>query len=295
MTILTKCGMRVILHEMSGQDFELVTLRGGGRSIRSVAHGETMHIGSDPVTEVSELHIRQQRMTVRAAAWKGPGPFSVWDVGLGPAANAVASIRALQGAGQETEIHSFEIDTSVLEFALRHSSELGYLDGWESAVEELLGEGRSEPFPGVRWILHRGDFSLMAPDAPPPSAILFDPYSPARNPEMWNLRTFRNLLACTRGEIPCLLTNYTRSTAARVTLLMAGWFVGRGVPTGAKEETTVASNSPDLLENPLDSAWLSRVRSSTNASPLRGRDYGRGPISPEDLSLVEGHPQFCAG
>ena len=277
---------------MSDPMFELVTLRGGGRSIRSVAHGETMHIGSDPVTEAAELHIRQQRMAERAAAWIGRGPFVVWDVGLGPAANAIASVKALQGVGIEAEIHSFEIDTAVLEFALRHSVDLGYLAGWEPAVERLLAEGHSEPSPGVRWVLHRGDFSLMSPEVPAPAAILFDPYSPARNPEMWNLETFRKLLSCTREEIPCLLTNYTRSTSARVTMLMAGWFVGKGVSTGDKEETTIASNRREFLESPLDDIWLSRVRSSTNSSPLRGRNYGRDPISAEDYAVLIAHPQF---
>jgi hypothetical protein len=78
-------------------------------------------------------------------------------------------------------------------------------------------------------------------------------------------------------------------------MLMAGWFVGRGVPTGEKEETTVASNRRELLENPLEGDWLSRVRSSTNASPLRGRNYARDPISPEDYARLAAHPQFIAG
>lgn len=278
---------------MSWPDFELVTLRGGGRSIRSLSHGETMHIGTDPVTEAFELHILQQRLSDRAAAWRGPCPFAVWDVGLGPAANAIASIGALRSSGAAGEIHSFEIDTSVLEFALRHSAELGYLSGWEEAVESLLVHGEVEPAPRVRWVLHRGDFSLIAADAPAPAAVLFDPYSPARNPEMWNLQTFAGLRSFTRDEVPCLLTNYTRSTSARVTMLLAGWYVGRGVPTGEKEETTVASNSPDLLEVPLDANWLRRVRSSTNAAPLRGRLYERNPISAEDYAALSAHPQFA--
>ena len=294
MTILTNCIKSVILPVMRDPLFELVTLRDGGKSIRSSVHGETMHIGTDPVTEASELHIRQQRICDRAPAWNGKHPFCIWDVGLGPAANAVASINALRSSGAEGEIHSFEIDTSVLKFALRHSAELGYLEGWVSPVERLLTHGEAEPIPGVRWVLHRGDFSLMVPNAPPPAAILLDPYSPARNPEMWNLETFRKLLSCTREEIPCLLTNYTRSTSMRVTMLLAGWFVGRGVPTGEKEETTVASNSMDLLEEPLDEVWFRRVRSSTNAAPLRGRLYRKDPISPEDYEYLSAHSQFCA-
>jgi S-adenosyl-L-methionine-dependent methyltransferase len=291
-TILTNWGDGAILPGMDVPRFELVTLRSGGKSIRSRDHGETMHIGTDPATEASELHIRQQRIFDRAPAWEGRNPFCIWDVGLGPAANALASVTALRASGAKGEIHSFEIDTAVLEFALRHAGELGYLSGCEVVVDRLLTRGEAEPAPGIRWVLHRGDFSLMAPDAPPPAAVLFDPYSPARNPEMWNLKTFGRLMSFTREEVPCLLTNYTRSTSMRVTMLLAGWFVGKGAPTGEKEETTVASNRMDLLENPLGADWLRRVRSSTNAAPLRGRLYRQDPISPEDYDFLEAHPQF---
>lgn len=103
------------------------------------------------------------------------------------------------------------------------------------------------------------------------------------------------MYAAASGEFApeCTMTNYTRSTSVRVTMLLAGWFVGTGVPTGEKEETTIAANRPGLLEKPLDHVWLSRVRSSTSASPLRGRNYERGPISPEDYARLIAHPQFA--
>lgn len=90
---------------MSISDFELVSLRAGRKSIRSIVHGETMHIGTDPVTEAMELHVRQQRLADRAAASSGSSPFVVWDVGLGPAANALAAITALEEAGIPSELH----------------------------------------------------------------------------------------------------------------------------------------------------------------------------------------------
>jgi hypothetical protein len=251
-----------------------------------------MHVGTDPVTESRALHVTQQRLPERVAEWTADSPFVIWDVGLGPAANALAVILALKGSGVPVEIHSFEIDTAVLEFSLGHASELGYLAGWESIIAKLLDQGNVMALPGIRWVLHRGDFSCMRPESSPPSAILFDPYSPARNPEMWNLGTFRLLRGAAADHTPCLLTNYTRSTSVRVTMLMAGWFVGRGVATGGKEETTVAANHPSLLSDPLDASWLRRVRSSTNAAPLRGRLYNRAPISGEDAASLEAHPQF---
>ena len=294
-TISTDAGESSSLSAMSESAFELVTLRGGERSIRSVAHGETMHIGSGPGQEALELHVRQQRLRERAGEWNRPEPFVIWDIGLGPAGNAITAIAELRDVTVPIEIHSFEISTEVLEFALLHAEELDYLRGWEGAVSGLLSEGVTFPRPNIRWVLHRGDFSRMANPAPSPSVIFFDPYSPARNSEMWSLETFRGIWgAVSDPNAPtCTMTNYTRSTSARVTMALAGWYLGKGVPTGEKDETTIASNRLDLLEQPLGKEWLSRVHSSTNAAPLRGRNYERGPIAPEDYARLLAHPQFA--
>lgn len=254
-----------------------------------------MHIGTDPRTEAMELHVGQQRLAERVAVGTGANPFVIWDIGLGPAGNALAAIGVLKETGKPVEIHSFEIDTGVLEFALEHADALEYLGGWERVVGQLLAEGEAQPAPLIRWRLHRGDFSRSRPEAPAPSAIFFDPYSPARNAEMWSLETLQMIHDIASGESSpdCMMTNYSRSTSVRVTMLLAGWFVGTGVSTGEKEETTIAANRPGLLEKPLDQVWLSRVRSSTNASPLRGRNYDRAPIGPEDYERLIAHPQFA--
>lgn len=285
---------------MSGKTdgFELVVLPNGSRSIRSLAHGETMHVGTDPVTESRRLHAGQLGIAQRASAWGGPGPFVVWDVGLGPAANAIAALKALESAWIASsspepwaEIHSFEIATDVLEFALSHASELGYLAGREALFVDLLSHGVCHPMPGLLWRLHRGDFSLGHWEASAPSAVMFDPYSPLQNADMWTLDLFTRMRAVVSPS-GCLLTNYTRSTPVRVTMLLAGWFVGRGIATGGKEETTVAATDPSLLDDPLDLGWLARVRSSTSSAPLRGSSLSRAPISPGDYALLEAHPQF---
>lgn len=269
--------------------FELVCLKTGRHSIRCRTHNETMHIGSDPVTEARALHVGPQRIAERA---REAAPFVVWDVGLGPAGNAIATLEALREAGTAAEIHSFEIDTRVLEFALGHAAALGYLAEWEEAVRTLLETGEARPLPGVLWRLHRGDYLEQMRHAPPPSAIFHDPYSPARNPGMWSLEVFRAARE-RAGEGRCLLTNYTRSTAVRVTLALAGWWVGYGAATGEKEQTTAAATRPELLERPLDAAWLRRVKASTNAAPQRGATYARGGISEADFAALCALPQFA--
>ena len=255
-----------------------------------------MHIGTDPRTEAMELHVGQQRLVERVQERRHPGPFVIWDIGLGPAGNAITAIDALGGIALPVEIHSFEISTEVLEFALRHTGNLGYLVGWESVVKQLLHEGVTYPSPQIRWQLHRGDFSREQIVAPPPSVIFFDPYSPAQNPEMWNIETFRSIWNIVGGpDAPaCTMSNYTRSTSVRVTMALAGWFVGVGVPTGEKTETTIAANRMESLNKPLGSDWLARVRASTNAAPLRGANYERHPISAEDFTKLKSLPQFAA-
>jgi hypothetical protein len=74
--------------------------------------------------------------------------------------------------------------------------------------------------------------------------------------------------------------------------MLAGWFVGTGLPTGDKEETTIAANRLDLLDRPLGSSWLGRVKASTNAAPMNGQVPGKLPISREDFQNLLSHPQF---
>ena len=78
----------------------------------------------------------------------------------------------------------------------------------------------------------------------------------------------------------------------RVTLLLAGFFVGVGHATGEKEETTIAANDLTLIDEPLDRQWLGRVRRSRSAEPLRSPEYRQAPPAPETLERLLEHPQF---
>ena len=273
-------------------EFEIVRVPSGARSLRSRKFGETFHPVVGPMAEAAGLHVRQQRVIERAR--RAEGTFVVWDVGLGAAANAIAVIDALEEqpiSGIRIELHSFDLNDRALRFAMDHGHELGYLDAHADAVVELL-ESRQTTGSNYQWNYHEGDFRSMLGAAPPPDAILYDPYSPAANPEMWALEHFTRLRSALAAERPCLLTNYTRSTAVRVTLLLAGFFVGRGFATGEKDETTVAATTLELLDTPLGNDWLERVRRSTNSAPLRAGIEARDRIAPEDWARLTAHPQF---
>jgi tRNA U34 5-methylaminomethyl-2-thiouridine-forming methyltransferase MnmC len=246
--------------------FKLVTLATGARSLRSLEHGETFHPVIGPMEEARTLHVAQHRFAERLE----PGrDFVVWDVGLGAGANAIATIEAfvrLQTLQSPIHLLSFDQTLDPLEFALRHAEQLAYPLPWKRELSRLISDGQVKIGP-VTWSLETGDFRERLAQGtgqnvpPQPRAVLFDPYSPAANPGMWDVEVFRAIRAAAGDD--CTLSTYSRSTVIRVRLLLAGWCVGRGAATGEKTETTVAATRLDLLRDALGPEWLQRVSRST--------------------------------
>ena len=286
---------------MPSSEYKIVQLANGTRSIHSVAEKETFHPVVGPVAEAETLYVRQLRLRERLT--RHEGEFIIWDVGLGAAANALTVLHATRDLACRIRLISFDRTLEALKFALSHAAELGYFSGYEGRVEMLIQNNRAEFTDGrqsVSWEFHLGDFpSLLTASAsghrfPAPHAILFDAFSPAKNPAMWTLDVFSNLHRVLDPERPCAMPTYSRATMLRVSLLLAGFFVGAGHATGEKEETTIAANTLDLLGEPLGETWLKRVRKSTSAEPLDLPIYHQAPLSEANWVKLQRHPQFQA-
>jgi tRNA U34 5-methylaminomethyl-2-thiouridine-forming methyltransferase MnmC len=281
-----------------GNGYQLVKLTNGTQSLHSLAYGETFHPVIGPVAEAEALYVKQLRLRERLQSHTGD--FVIWDVGLGAAANPLTVLRAAKELPTSIQIVSFDNTTEPLEFALKNAAALGYLSGYETHLQALLTRRHSQFASGVHrvdWRFHLGDFpSLLtqpaAPTWPKPDAILFDAFSPAKNPAMWSLPLFTKLFQLLDPHRPCALPTYSRSTIMRVTLLLAGFYVGVGHATGEKEETTIAANTLDLISEPLNLRWLDRARRSHSAEPLHDAVYKIGPLTPESWEKLQGHPQF---
>ncbi|HMP82915.1 MAG TPA: MnmC family methyltransferase [Verrucomicrobiota bacterium] len=280
------------------RELTIVKLSSGSFAIRSQAYAETMHPGLGPVAEAESLYVSQLNLRQRIAAHTGE--FVVWDVGLGAAANALTLLRLTHDSRCPLRLISFDNTSAPLDFAIQHASELVYPQGHESHLKELSARHHLTFDTGSRrvdWKLVLADFPsfVTMPEAAAmtkPHAILYDAFSPARNPAMWTQSVFNNLFGLLDSSRPCSLTTYSRSTLVRVSMLLAGFFVGRGRPTGLKEETTVAANDLLLLDEPLDARWLERAAKSTSAEPLTHDEYRRAPLSPFNLNALRRHPQF---
>jgi tRNA U34 5-methylaminomethyl-2-thiouridine-forming methyltransferase MnmC len=269
-------------------------------SIHSLEHKETFHPVVGPVAEAEALYVRQLRLPERIRACSGE--FVLWDVGLGAAANVLTVLRASREIPGKLRIVSFDHTLAPLQFGLQHASELGYLGGFEESLQQLLHAHHLQLPNGqqdLEWELRLGDFPqyINAPAAdklPKPHAILFDAFSPATNPAMWTQPLFARMFSLLDPKRPCALPTYSRSTMLRVSLLLAGFYVGVGHATGEKEQTTIAANSMTLIAEPLDSKWLQRAHRSTSAEPLWMPHYRQSKMSPETWEKLQRHPQFKA-
>jgi tRNA U34 5-methylaminomethyl-2-thiouridine-forming methyltransferase MnmC len=280
--------------------YRIVKLASGAHSVHSLAHAETFHPVIGPVAEAQALYVRQLHLLERIE--RHTGEFVIWDVGLGAAANAVTILRASRGLHCSLRLVSFDHTLEPLQFALGHTKHLDYLIGYEQQLTALL-HNRQVAFRAgeqkVNWDVHLADFPSLLTQAAAgtlakPHAIMFDAFSPAKNPAMWTQPLFANLFRLLDPNRPCALPTYSRSTMLRVTLLLAGFFVGVGHATGEKEETTIAANTLELIEQPLDRRWLQRARRSNSAEPMWEPKYRQAPLAEETWLRLQQHPQFSS-
>ncbi len=227
--------------------YEVHVAREGFASIRHVASGEIMHSRTSPMEEARSVYVEQSALAERLRVPEGAPaePLVIWDVGLGAAANAMAAIECYEAAAaagpvRPMQIVSFENDLDSLKLAMLHRDLFTYLRHGGPAGLLERGSWRSKQHPGLGWELIEGDFLQGMHRAPAlPEIIFYDMFSSKTCGDLWSLQAFAQLFAVC-GHVPAELFTYTISTAARVALLAAGFFVAKGRSAGAKEATTIA-------------------------------------------------------
>jgi queuine tRNA-ribosyltransferase len=274
--------------------FALRASPAGFTSVVHVASGEVMHSVSHPDEEADRVYVAQSAILAEVLA--GARPAVVWDVGLGAGHNAMALVRRLDAAPGHGAVHliSFERDLDGLRLALEHGKALPHLR--HPGPHRLAARGAFHR-PSLVWELRAGDFLDEMARAPAPDVVFYDPFSAKVDGPLWTLAALERLA---RHLIrPAEVLTYSRSTAVRSALLAAGLYVARGVPSGPKEETTIAialggataiSECPALARHSLlDGAWL--ARRARSAAPL-GADVPADRRAEIEARLRD-HPQFA--
>jgi len=287
-------------------NYEVHIAMEGFASIRHVSSGEIMHSRNEPMDEARGLYTEQAQLSTRVLAPAGAraeaqvaNPLVIWDVGLGAAANAMAAITCYESVAASASVRplrvlSFENDLDSLELAFRHSDKFAYLRHSGPAWLLKQGHWQSREHPGLSWEVIKGDFLDTFENAPsPPELIFYDMFSSKTCAAHWSLDTFARLfLACKRR--PAALFTYSCSTAARVAMLAAGFWVARGRASGEKQETTVAltpeaaSAGWGVSYEFLGAEWLSKWERSSARFPAELP----GEAHADFAKMLSGHAQF---
>jgi queuine tRNA-ribosyltransferase len=279
----------------SANGCEVVTLANGALAIRERASGEVMHPGAGPRVEAETIYVVPSRLAARLG--EGGTPLVLFDVGLGAATNAISAWKvseAQPASARRLEIVSFEHDLDALKLALRpeNADALGLTkDGANAhaAATALLAEGRHETL-RTSWRLVHGDFVSALAAIPAAADIVFwDLFSPRTAPALWTIAMFAALRrVCREGAT---VHTYSASTSTRSGLLLGGFAVGVGDPTGAHAETTIAATNLEDLARPLGESWLGRLERSSMPLPT---DVPTDPLAQADaLARVRASPQFA--
>lgn len=281
-------------------------LPGGNWTLADARCGEVFHPNLGAEQEAELLFIRPTGLR-EALAEAGAEPVVVWDVGLGAAGNACAVLRAWRELGRRPlELWSFDRDRLALRAARAfRMKEPGAFAWLEEVPEELFEDGEvvrmanRSGAQGVWRVVERDFVEWVAEQncgAHGPFLVMMDLYSPEASIREWTLEHWKEVRRVMKAGAGTRLVFHSRSTAVRVTLLLAGFEVGRGPELGMKEETTVAALEVGQVERPLGKDFLEKVRRSTHAAPFRagGRDR-RGPIGEEDWVELSRRAQFRPG
>jgi queuine tRNA-ribosyltransferase len=144
-----------------------------------------------------------------------------------------------------------------------------------------------------RWELLEGNFLETLQTAKAPDLIFYDPFSYKADADLWTPAAFSRIFLYCAAKHAELYT-YSASTAVRVALLTAGFFVAEGAAIGPKTSTTIAfSTAAAAFAHPLAPAllgreWFARWKRSHSKYPLDLPDEHK----PAFEKQMEGHPQF---
>lgn len=115
-------------------------------------------------------------------------------------------------------------------------------------LELFIGPFDQQPEPGCKF-----------------NSILFDPFSPDVNPDLWSDDVFRKLASWSDPDV--ILCTYGAASIARAAMASAGWQVARAPGALGKREMTLAAMNPENL------AGYKRVNEERLAERYRNGEF----------------------
>jgi tRNA U34 5-methylaminomethyl-2-thiouridine-forming methyltransferase MnmC len=195
--------------------------------------GEACHSGTGAAIEAMEKHARPAGLERLAS-----GDFLlIYDVCFGLGYNTAAALDMVHvnNPSCRVEVHAFELDPEILQ----KTTEVSPPFKSYPLVRETAQKGHAEN-DLASITIHMGDVRKTLGSAPSPAdAVFFDPFSPARAPELWTQEVFSMLIGKMRPG--AALTTYSCARKVRETMRDAGFQVSDGPCIGRKAPSTIAT------------------------------------------------------
>ena len=262
----------------------------GVRTFRHVATGEVLHGQVGPWKEAWQLYVTPAGLATRI------GEVTVWDLGLGCGAQLLACLEAFLGnpALTRCDVLSFDLEkdglTALLEDKHDHAHALSYEDALRRFIAAAPGETVEIESGGrvFRWRFVGGDIrdTIDGTDYPPADFFFYDFFSSANYPWLWRRALFSSLR---RNSTPnARLITYASATAARSAIAAGGFYLGLGIPSGRKVNSTVGACRLEDLDDPLPNRWRETFLTSHKPFLEDESDAEKAEIT----RRIREHPQF---
>lgn len=250
---------------MENRELKLEQTGDGTFTLYSDSFSEAMHSDSGAYEEALLKH-------VNASEVLASGKFSirVLDVGFGMGYNTLALIH------EALKLKRYnKIEAVCLEYDNSYSGLLEKIR-FDDERDEIYSAA-VEAFKSGRYSSDLYDISMIFGDARCSikniagefDAIFHDPFSPAKNPEMWSVEFFKEeyRLLSDNG----IITTYSSSSKIRRAMIEAGLVPGRGPSVGRKKEGTLAAKKN--ISTMLGIEEIEKIMKNPDAYPYRDPEF----------------------
>jgi tRNA U34 5-methylaminomethyl-2-thiouridine-forming methyltransferase MnmC len=248
--------------EKSAEFWEIVRTEDGSLTVRVSELGECYHSLSGAKSEAENLYIAASGIKqVFATPPTGMAAVNVLDVGLGLGYNVCATIAAWESEDSVTDLKilSLEKDASLVSALSAGNGpwQLTWPESWLRYGRNLTAAKKDtwvaqwrhpRTSASLHWVVEVGNAAtadLRNPFLAPFDFVWQDPFSPAKNPEMWSQTWFEKIGPLCQPH--CRLLTYSCARVVKDSLSAAGWSWKRIKGSGNKREWLLATPGTPAL------------------------------------------------
>jgi chorismate dehydratase len=246
---------------MAVNPYRLVMTDDGTPSLWSEEFGQLMHTTDGALAEALWKHL------VPCGVLDKAGSRSVLDIGFGLGYNVLATADEALRRGVSMTIVSLEYCNDAEAF-VREIEYPAQFPQTGELIKRAYCDGRAtqdDITVMVRFGDARKTIVAMAAEGLRFDAIYQDPFSPAKNPELWTLDYFSNLKSIMADD--GMMTTYSAAVQVRRALVEAGFHIGELKSDQLPKKGTLAS--PSSFAGCFDEEYLAMLSSEIRATPYR--------------------------